>query len=476
MIAIYIGVVAGIVYAAFSNWGYDDPFITYRYAQNFARGAGFVYNPGERIQSTTTPLFTLILAAIYPLWPDIPHTAILVGALSLPLGALFLWDLAHSWGTPLAGWLSLVLYPTFPLLLTTLGSETPLYLAFCLGAFAFYGRDKLELSAVFAALAILTRPDGALVPIILSADYLWRVRHPIPWKPILIFLGCTLPWFIFAWVYFGSPIPVTLTVKQIQGSMTISQRFAPGFLTILRPYSTVWYYWLEAALALLGIWFMIRFARRWLVLLSWTLLYFFAFSALGVSRYFWYYAPLVPGFVVLIGLGVTAIDNLKKLKLGQNQSEPSWINHSTYILTFVLIAVLTLGRINNLSQLWGISDARSVIYRTVGEWLRENTPDKVEVGMLEVGIIGYYSERPIIGFAGLIRPEVASQLTPKNDYRDAAYWVIKNNKPEYLVLHSGFFPPDKQIFVEQHCQVAQQFVGETYGYGGDLQIYQCAYQ
>lgn len=41
---------------------YDDAFITYRYAKNIAAGHGFVYNIGEKVLGTTTPLWTILLA------------------------------------------------------------------------------------------------------------------------------------------------------------------------------------------------------------------------------------------------------------------------------------------------------------------------------------------------------------------------------------------------------------------------------
>src|SRR5512143_3310217 len=90
---------------------YDDPYITYRYAYNLTRGTGFVYNPGERVQSTTTPLFTLLLAALSLVWGDLPHLAIFIGALSLGAGGLLLWLLADTWQAPWAGWAGLLLYP-----------------------------------------------------------------------------------------------------------------------------------------------------------------------------------------------------------------------------------------------------------------------------------------------------------------------------------------------------------------------------
>lgn len=75
------------------------------------------------------------------------------------------------------------------------------------------------------ALAILTRLDGVLVACILGLHYFLRIRRPIPWLALAVFLGLTTPWFVFAWVYFGSPIPATLAVKQQQGAMAISPEF-----------------------------------------------------------------------------------------------------------------------------------------------------------------------------------------------------------------------------------------------------------
>jgi hypothetical protein len=70
------------------GWRYDDPYITYRYAQNIGAGAGFIYNPAERTLSTTTPLFALVLAALQNPWQDLPGTANVIGAGCVALGGL----------------------------------------------------------------------------------------------------------------------------------------------------------------------------------------------------------------------------------------------------------------------------------------------------------------------------------------------------------------------------------------------------
>ena len=467
-VAIYLIGTSLLINYFFSNWIYDDPFVTYRYASNLQHGLGFIYNPGERVLSTTTPLFTILLALFGNLWADLPQLARMIGAFSLACGGVFLWDLAYTWKSPLVGWAGLLLYPTFPLLLATLGSETPLYLAFCLGAFGFYARQRHSLTAVFAALAILTRPDGILVAYLLAAHYFVWGRHPIPWRALALFLGLTIPWFVFAWIYFGSPLPVTLAVKQQQGSMAISQRFAPGLLSILGWYAW-WPYLLEAGLSVAGLIFVFRPARNWALFLAWTILYFLLYWAMGVTSYFWYYAPLVPGLIVLLGLGISSISRF-------------FISNRTsfyYMTAMALLFVLVAAQVEHLRQMLQrpyhqlFIDNRLVIYGVAGEWLRHHTPLNASIGTLEVGILGFYAQRRMIDFAGLIQPEVSDQFTRYTTYEDGALWAVEHFHPDYLVLFEHQFPRLEQVYTAPHCNVIQRFAGKLYGYSNDLNVYIC---
>ncbi|MEJ2710441.1 MAG: glycosyltransferase family 87 protein [Anaerolineales bacterium] len=471
--AIYTLVVTALIYLAFSHWAYDDPFITYRYAYNLSHGQGLVYNFGQRVQSTTTPLFTMLLAGLSPLWSDLPHLANLIGAFSLALGAVFLWDLSRTWEAPLVGWAGLLLYPSFSLLVTSLGSETPLYLALGLGAFALYAREQYTWAGVFSALTVLTRPDGLLIPLLLAAHYLIRRRagRPIPWAAVVVFLSLSAPWFLFAWSYYGSPLPATLAAKQHQGAMSISQRFAPGLLSLVRSYAGRWRYWLELALALVGLVFTVVRARRWMLLLAWTGLYFAAYTLLGVSSYYWYYAPLVPGWIVLIGLGVqglkTVFERLIRYASARLPLAPASALAATLI---IILAVLQASGLANLRQ---HPDTRLAAYRAVGVWLNEHTPPDASVGTLEVGIIGYYARRPMVDFAGLLQPRVAGQLSAQTTYADAARWAVHNYQPDYLVLQRGYFPELEKDFVAENCQLATTFPGNLFGFATDLDVYAC---
>jgi hypothetical protein len=474
-IGTYLIGVTAMLYWILSKYGYDDPFITYRYAIQLAQGHGFVYNPGEYVLSTTTPLFALLLAAGSFAWPNLPHLAIFIGCLSTALGGLSLWIISRAWQTHIAGWVGLFLYPTFTLVLSVLGSETPLYLALCLGAVASYAHRRYPLAAALAALAVLTRPDGILVAAVLALHYLIVQRGRIPWTAAGLFAGILLPWFIFSWFYFGSLLPATLAVKQHQGSMAISQRFAAGFLTVARPYASQWVYRFETCLAVVGLIYLIRRARSWGVLISWTVLYFVAYSALGVSRYFWYYAPLVPGFVGLVGLGVELMAETvnKILRLILKKVSIAGANRRIITLAALLTLPLFLAQSKDVWQMQTHIDKRLEVYRLVGEWLQANTPVNAAVGTLEVGIIGYYAQRTMIDFAGLIQPEVATHLTHDATYEDAALWAVSHYTPQYLVLHDGLFPRLEQGYAAERCQSVKTISGKDYGYNQNMTIYAC---
>ncbi len=480
---IYLGIVATLIFIFLFQWTYDDPFITYRYAENLSLGRGFVYNIGEQVQSTTSPLFAILLAILGKAWHDLPTLANALGAIGLALGALFLYDLSLSWGNSKVGWTALLLYPTFPLLVHTVGSEMPLYLAFSIGAFAAHARQRHHLTALLAALAVLTRPDGALVSVILAASYLLRSPRRIPWRSLCLFLAMVLPWFIFSWVYFGSPLPATLFAKQQQGGMLASRGFVPGLLTILTEPQWRVGYWLEAGLALLSIVFSRQSPSPSALFLVWPVFHFIAYSLLGVSAYFWYYASLVPGFVLATGLGLFAFVNWWG-RLRDDAGPPGrWFIRrpsSTLhisnaglvggIAVLLMLAVLQ-GRV--LVEMRQSPDNRVAIYRAVGHWLEAYTPRQSMVGTLEAGVIGYYSRRRLVDFAGLVEPDVAARLKADATYEQVAIWAVEHFHPDYLVVIDQSFRRLERGYVAQYCSLAVRFSGEQYQFPASLSVYSC---
>ncbi len=483
--ALYAIIVTALLFGLFANWAYDDPFITFRYAENLALGNGFVFNLGERVLSTTTPLFTLVLAAARFVTSDLQRAANFISALSTALGGLCLFELACCWRRSEAGnvmsWVALLLYPTLPLLLNTFGSEVATYVTLCLATLLCYAKNRYTLCGLCAALATLARNDGVLVVVVIGVHLLfslWKGRSRLNilrfWRSFMpVYAGIVGAWIAFAWVYFGWPLPVTLAAKRAQGGMAISSSFAIRFLSVAESYGQYTWYRIAVGLACIGLVYGLvsrtKPSRAALgLLLGWTALYFISYSALGVSGYFWYYAPLVPGFVVLVGLGAqTVVDGLRRLF----PSVPHPFGRAATLAGVVALIAVPWA---NMPAAAKKLDARAPLYQAMGTWLRTNTPLDASVGMLEVGIMGYYAQRRIIDFAGLIQPEVTRQITHETHYEQMAQWATEHYRPNYIVLHEGFAPNLEQTYIAQHCQLAQHFAGADYGYGTNMNVFRCA--
>jgi len=343
-------------------------------------------------------------------------------------------------------------------------------LAFILCSFAFYARGRYNLTGLSAALATLLRPDGILIACVLGIHFVFSKHRKIPWLAVSLFVLTIGAWVAFAWLYFGSPLPVTLAAKQLQNSLDISQDFAQGLSRVIIWYSNNWHSLIEAAFALLGVVWGIVKNRIWLLLLGWTALYFVAYSILGVSSYFWYYAPLVPGFVVAIGLGIDGAIQIGTKFLGESNN-----NHSKILTSSLTIIICIIG-IQQVATLVEISkniDPRMHIYRTVGEWINNHTAPDATIGALEVGIIGFFAEREMIDFAGLIQPDIAARLRNAENYESAAVWAVTHYQPDYLILQDQIFPHLEADYIPKYCQPEMTFQKEQFGYSGDLVVYRC---
>ena len=82
---------------------YDDAFITYRYARNWATGLGLVFNPGERVWRFTSPAQTLLLAGFTLAGMETSQAGQLCGVLFITLSAFLIFRLAGAWIHPLFG-------------------------------------------------------------------------------------------------------------------------------------------------------------------------------------------------------------------------------------------------------------------------------------------------------------------------------------------------------------------------------------
>ena len=156
------------VYQVHSFWsnGFDDAFITYRYADNLVAGRGLVFNPGERVEGTSTFLFTIMLSAVMAFGAE-PHLwARIFGGASFGLLVVVTYALARRLcpgpgrRTLSLGAAALVAAASPLAFYSTSGLETDLFAL--LLAWALLLQIKKTRGWAFAwGLVALARPEGA---------------------------------------------------------------------------------------------------------------------------------------------------------------------------------------------------------------------------------------------------------------------------------------------------------------------------
>ena len=128
----------------------DDAYITFRYARNLLQGQGLVYNPGELVLGTTTPLFSLMMAgmsAVTNQQVPYPWLALVTSAIADSLTCLLLLRLGKTTKFPLAGLAAALIWAVHPYSVTFAigGMETSLFVLFLIAA----GVSHLEKRRVF---------------------------------------------------------------------------------------------------------------------------------------------------------------------------------------------------------------------------------------------------------------------------------------------------------------------------------------
>jgi hypothetical protein len=212
------------------KYSYDDAYITYRYASRLDTGLGFNYHTGETHSGTTAPGYALLLAILA--LPDpaaIPQISGWVGGISLLFVgiAVFLFGLRHK--QPLTGFIASLVFIVCPYSLLTMGGEMLTMTALVMLGILAYDQDHPKLAGALIGFACVIRGDAALAGVILAVHSL-LFRRKFPWGLAFGALISVLPWSIYAYFRYGSPLPNTLSIKIIQGQSGHWSHFLLGFI------------------------------------------------------------------------------------------------------------------------------------------------------------------------------------------------------------------------------------------------------
>ena len=441
----------------------DDAYIAFRYADNLARGAGPVFNPGERVEGYTDPLWVAALSAAHRIGADTPRAAYLASVL-LAAAAIVMVSLWPARLAPLLQGLAPPGARGVPWSdrrgIALWGAGAALLLG-CSHALAFHAVQGLETSlmaamvsaallaldpasgrpgwasAAFFLLAMLTRPEGVLLFLVVAGVFAVRrlaldgrrpPRELLPCAGVVAAYGCFLAWRL---AYYGALVPNTYFAKRASlgadlaaGARYVGEWFAGGAGAVALAACVV------AALAL---------SRR--ALLTWPFVLLAVHAAAVVTtggdhfplgRFF---VPLAPLAAVIAALAVALVPALlRRARPAQARAAQG-------------VALLAAGAALLLPGTRAAREAEEIYARFTGKWvqvgrvLRERLPAGTTIALSPVGAIPYFSGLPTIDILGLTDAHVARvpadpAIARKGHQKhDGAY--VLSRAPDVLILGNG---------------------------------------
>ncbi|MFQ6101598.1 MAG: hypothetical protein ACE5OS_10255 [Anaerolineae bacterium] len=466
----------------------DDAYVTFRYARNLVVGNGFVYNPGERVLGTTTPLYTLLLAglALVTGCRDFTALALAVNALAGAASVGLLYSLGKRvTGHPAPAAAAALLWAISPYTVTFAvgGMETDLTIALLLAAAYAHVSNRARAMAVFSALALLTRPDTAILLGLLWLD-LTLTRQRVPWREGLITLALLAPWLVFGTLYFGSPITSSIAAK------SVTYRLPPeaGFVGFLQHYATPFFehrvlpslgvfavFVLYLTLCARGGLDLYRRERRTWPLIAYPFAYATVFAVANPLLFRWYLSPPLPFYFLLILTGVWALGrDLRKLTVRNPQPA---------ICALFTAAALTL-TLNAWTPHPDHGPDRpapemawfklELLYSQAADVvLTRATPDDTLCAG-DIGMLGYRTGLHMLDTVGLVTPEVAQYYPADSDIYVIGYAIpadlVLTLDPDFIVIpevygRKGLLPDSR--FQAQY-RLLEKIETDIYGSDGML--------
>jgi arabinofuranosyltransferase len=414
----------------------DDAYISFRYATNFAKGAGLVFNPGEYVMGYSNFLWVILLGVGEWLGVSAPVLAPVLGVLAgWGILAIVYVYLRRTYGGILAataGAALLVANATFAFWLVG-GLEGPLFGLLLLAGVVVAleinddskQRSYLILGVLFG-LAALTRPEGVFYAVPVAGYLLLRKRSRERAQLVTGFLGTTLLIFglFTAWVafYYGDPMPNPfyakfhpISAELLERGFRISKPFLVGYLGV--------------PLIVVGLWALatrLRWSSKgWLplsIIAAFVVFYLRVGGDLQAYYRMWFW--VLPMLALLLGeaLAVLSVDRSRQ----------------------IMSAVLTLGLLAaSLQHSFRGSEKGRVIRdeafvrgaALIGETIARQNPGAT-IAANNVGALGYASRLHVLDMLGLVDRHIAKAPgkevgIPAHESHDGGY--LLDQKPDFIL-------------------------------------------
>ena len=521
-----LGMCIAFAFAAYTDHIWEDYLITYKSSKNLALGNGLVYHVGERLHTFTSPLGVLLPGALAFLLRDIGDFGVLwlfrVLSACAFAGTIYCSiRIFRSWKvSPFFSFLFLTVIVTdaktvdftingmetgfmvFFLAMAVLAliqvpyQKSSVTLPWLAGPVRVLGLEirypQLQanwLLAIATAGLMWTRPDACILVsslflgfIVFRAGLFENWRDSRTWKMVGMSIAIAgvfyLPWFLFATLYYGTPVPNTIVAKGLGTGlidrflkMVIHLPTAPlHFLnaggSIVDTFSPTyavfggWPWWIRELSK--GLAFVAAF--HWALPIAAATGRAISFATFCFQLYLSYIAAhVMPWYIPPVTL--LSIFSLTALCSDLYRRYSSGTRYSSLVTYVCRIAVVILC-LNSISLL--LASARQLAVqqeliengnrRKIGEWLRAEGTETDSVFMECLGYIGYYSNMKTYDYPGLSSSEVVATrraLLPEGKH---SYWdlIIRQLKPTWLVLRphevEELYDCDPTLFTEDYSE------------------------
>ncbi len=416
-----------------------------------------MFNSGEAVLGTTTPLFALLLSALgLPLGGSeapFPVIALLVSAAADAITAFLLIRMGRRLGSTAAGVATALIWAIHPWSVTFAigGMETSLFIALLSATFYLHLTGQPILAAATGGLALITRPDALifLAPIFIDR-LLVTIRKEentrgIGWREAAAFGLPVGLWMVFSTLTYGSPIPHSVFAKAVAYELPPSA----GLVRLLQHYATpfIWHeiigsVWIAVGLILyptlfaLGALFAVRTTSRAWPLFVFPLIYLLAYSIANPLLFRWYLVPPLPLYILGIFLGGARLSRDFK----------HW---------FPLALLTLLGLIGSLSA-WTLRPDHGptrpapemafirleLLYEQAAQELSDQIQPGEVLAAADIGTLGYHAPGQMFDLLGLISPQ-ASNYYPLPASAYAINYAVPSQlvadvQPEFIVILEAY--------------------------------------
>jgi hypothetical protein len=395
---------------------FDDAFITFRHAENFATAQGLTFNRGTRVLGTTSPLFAVLLSGARFLGLDIAVTAQAIGVISDVATAILTFALVRRSIGRLTAVTAVFIFAVDPhvVRIAVGGMESSLFLALSVTVLNLVVRNP-GLAFVVASAACWVRPEGGVLWLAsLGALALrWRIRATWAWFTTGVIVT-VLP-FVFIYLYYGVLLPQSVVSKSHMvsgGLMGVIEIFflPPGnpaqwALTILTPIGLA-ISWRRSALFTAALW---------------VAVYVLAYAIARPPMWTWYALPVY--WSKTLFAGVATVWLLKSVT-------PRMLASAKLALAAALLLSTSIAVVSTV--LFGASPVRRNVYEPLRDWCRVNpTIGRETIAAGDVGALGFYCNAFIYDLAGLVWPEYR-QFT-------SHLQVVDIKKPDYIFAETSAY-------------------------------------